>query len=115
MYELDDSIDQVMTALTLALANLAMWTRDRYFPPQYSRATWQRPAPFFRLPGRVVWGPDGVGVALRGFNDRGLSRDLAVCERVAEERPRLPGAGPLVFEGQEAHPSTCATRARHVV
>ena len=115
MYELDDSKDQVMTVLKLALANLAMWVRDNYFPPEYARATWHHLAPFFRLPGRVVCGPDGVGVALRGFNDRGLSRDLAaVCERGAEERPRLPGAGLLVFEGPEAHPLTCATRARHV-
>ncbi|MDP9350136.1 MAG: hypothetical protein M3P51_01120, partial [Chloroflexota bacterium] len=53
MYELDDSKDQVMTALKLALANLAMWVRDNYFQPEYARATWTRLAPFFRLPGRV--------------------------------------------------------------
>ncbi len=115
MYELDDSKDQVMTALKLALANLVMWVRDNYFPPEYAHATWQRLAPFFRVPGRVVWGLDSVSVELRAFNDRGLSRDLAtVCRRVAEERPRLLSAGLLVFEGPEAHPLTCATRQRHV-
>ena len=115
MYELDDRKDQAMTALKLALCNLAMWARDRYFPPEYAHATWQRLAPFFRLPGRVMWGPESVSVELRAFNDRGLSQDLAaVCERVAEERPRLPRAGILIFEGPEAHPLTCATRARHV-
>ncbi len=54
MYELDDSKDQVMTVLKLALANLAMWVRDNYFPPEYACATWQRLAPLLRLPGQVI-------------------------------------------------------------
>lgn len=64
----------------LGLANLVMWTRDRYFPATYGQATWHRLAPFFQLPGRVVWGTDTVEVALLPFNDRRLTRDLAaVC------------------------------------
>ena len=91
MYELDDAKDQVMTVCKTALANLVMWTRDRYFPASYAQATWARLAPFFRLPGRVVGGPDTVHVELRPFNDRRLNRDLAaVCSRVAAAQPRLP-------------------------
>ncbi len=115
MYELDDRKDQVMTVLKLALANLAMWARDNYSPPEYSRATWTRLAPFFRIPGQVLLEPRAMRVGLRAFNDRGLSRDLAaVCERVAEEQRRLPGSGLLVFEGPGAHRLTCATSGRHV-
>jgi hypothetical protein len=33
MYELDNRKDQIMTVCKVALANLAMWVRDRYFPP----------------------------------------------------------------------------------
>ena len=40
-----------MTVLKLALANLAMWVRDNYFPPEYARPTWQPLASFFPLPG----------------------------------------------------------------
>jgi hypothetical protein len=65
MFELHHAKDQTMTALKLALANLVMWTRDRYFPATYARATWHRLSPFFRLPGRVVWGTDQVTVELR--------------------------------------------------
>jgi hypothetical protein len=36
MYELDHAKDQTMTVLKLALANLVMWTRDRYFPAPYA-------------------------------------------------------------------------------
>jgi hypothetical protein len=32
MHELDDRKDQVMTVCKVALAKLAMWARDRYFP-----------------------------------------------------------------------------------
>lgn len=65
MYELDHAKDQVMTVLKLALANLVMWTRDTYFPTSYAQATWHRLAPFFRLPGRIMWGMDRVTVELR--------------------------------------------------
>ncbi len=77
MYELDDGKDQVMTVLKLALTNLAMWVRDRFFPPEYAHATWSRLAPFFRLPGEVVRGSETVTVDLGDFNDRRLSQDLA--------------------------------------
>jgi len=98
MHELDNRKDQVMTVYKVALANLALWTRDRYFPATYSHATWQRLAPFFRLPGRVTWGSDTVYVELRPFNDRPLNRDLAaVCARVQDARPRLPDGRRLVF------------------
>jgi hypothetical protein len=91
MYELDQCKDQVMTALKLALVNLAMWVRQQYFPASYAQATWNRLAPFFRLPGRVSWGPDAVEVTLRSFNDRHLNQDLAaICARVAATQPRLP-------------------------
>lgn len=42
MYELDHRKDQVMTVCKVAMANLAMWVRDRYFPPSYAQATWKR-------------------------------------------------------------------------
>jgi hypothetical protein len=91
MYELDHAKDQVMTTLKLALANLVMWARDRYFPATYGQATWHRLGPFFRLPGRVVWGKDRVLVELCSFNDRQLNRDLRViCEQVTAAHPSLP-------------------------
>lgn len=37
MYELDNAKDQVMTVCKVALANLAMWVRDQYFPAAYTR------------------------------------------------------------------------------
>ncbi len=91
MYELDHAKDQTMTVLKLALANLVMWTRDTYFPATYAQAAWHRLAPFFRLPGRIVWDTDTVTVELRPFNDRSLTRDLVdLCQRVAAAQPRLP-------------------------
>jgi len=39
MYELDHRKDQVMTVCKVAVANLAMWVRDYYFPPSYAQAT----------------------------------------------------------------------------
>ena len=39
MFELDHRKDQVMTVCKVALANLAMWVRDRYFPASYAHAT----------------------------------------------------------------------------
>ncbi len=104
MHELDDRQDQAMTALKVALANLAMWARDRYFPAAYARATWARLAPFFRLPGRVVGGPDVVTVELRPFNDRRLAGDLAaLCARVAEAAPRLPDGRCCARPGHGGH------------
>jgi len=51
MHELDNRKDQIMTVCKLALTNLAMWVRDRFFPATYAHATWQRLQPFFRLEG----------------------------------------------------------------
>ena len=98
MYELDHRKDQMMTACKLALANLAMWIRDRFFPSTYAHATWQRLQPFFRLPGRIQWGHDTVHVDLHPFNNRQLTRDLlAVCQRVNEMQPRLPDGRLLIL------------------
>jgi len=98
MYELDNRKDQIMTVCKLALAHLAMWVRDRFFPSTYAHATWQRLLPFFRLPGHVRWGREGVSVELRPFNNRQLNRDLlAVCQRVNEVHPRLPDGRLLIL------------------
>jgi hypothetical protein len=75
-----------------------MWTRERYFPATYAQATWKRLAPFFRLPGRIVWGREMVQVDLRPFNDRRLTRDLvALCQQVEAARMRLPDGRRLVL------------------
>ena len=87
-----------MTVLKLALANLGMWVRERYFPATYAHATWHRLVPFFRLPGRMTQGKQTLWVELRPFNDRQLNRDLqVVCERVAAAQPRLPDGRRLRF------------------
>jgi hypothetical protein len=49
-----------MSVLRLALVNLVMWARERYFPATHAHATWHRLEPFFRLPGQVMWGKDHV-------------------------------------------------------
>ncbi len=98
MHELDNRKDQIMTICKVALANLTMWIRDRFFPSAYAHATWQRLQPFFRLPGRVLWGREVVRVELRPFNNRQLNRDLlAVCQRVNEFQPRLPDGRLLIL------------------
>ena len=97
MFELDHVKDQTMTALKLALANLVMWTRDQYFPSNYSQATWHRLAPFFQLPGRIVWGKAAVEIELHPFHDRQLTRDLVgLCHQVEAAQPRLPDGRALV-------------------
>jgi hypothetical protein len=98
MYELDDRNDQVMTVLKVALVNLGMWTRDRWFPTSYAHATWNRLVPFFELKGQVVETATAVQVVLRPFNDRQLNRDLAeLCRRVEEQPPTMPDGRHLVF------------------
>jgi len=98
MGELDNGKDQIMTIMKAALVNLAMHTRDRYFGDDYRCTTWHRLAPFFRLPGRIVWGAEVVYVELRPFNDRQLNRDLAeLCAKVDELKPRLPDGRRLAF------------------
>ena len=73
MYELDNRKDQVMSVCKAALANLAMWVRDRYFPASYAQATWKRLLPFFQLPGTITHSAQMVQVELRPFNDRALN------------------------------------------
>jgi hypothetical protein len=98
MHELDNRKDQIMTICKVALANLAMWVRDRFFPVTYAHATWQRLLPFFQLPGRLLWCQEVVQVELRPFNNRQLNRDLlAVCQRVNEFRPCLPDGRLLIL------------------
>jgi hypothetical protein len=104
MYELDNAKDQVMTVCKVALANLVMWTREMYFPPDFAQATWKRLEPFFQLPGTIVWSDDTVQVTLRPFNDRQLNRDLhALCMRVAAAAPRLPDGRRLLLTIGAAH------------
>src|SRR5690348_715828 len=80
-----------MTALKLALVNLAMWTRDHYFPPTYAQATWHRLRPFFQVPGVVSADQQSVHVTLRPFTDRHLNADLTrLCERLSQAAPLLP-------------------------
>jgi len=98
MYELDNRKDQVMTVCKVAMANLAMWVRDHYFPVSYAHATGLRLVPFFRLPGTVISDATTVRVELRPFNDRALNRDLtSLCERVNQASPRLPDGRRLSF------------------
>ena len=98
MYELDHRKDQVMTVCKVALANLAMWTRNQYFPPSYAHATWRRLLPFFQLPGTITRDAMTIQVELTPFNDRALNRDLALlCERVNQASPRFPNGRLLSF------------------
>src|SRR6266849_683088 len=96
--ELDHRKDQVTTVCKVALANLAMWVRDHYFPSSYAQATWKRLLPFFQLPGTITQDAQMVRVELLSFNDRVLNRDLAVlCEQVNQVSPRLPDGRRLSF------------------
>ena len=98
MYELDNRKDQIMSVFKVALANLAMWTRDQYFPDTYSDATWERLAPFFHLPGIIRSNQHTVSVSLRPFNDRQYNRDLhLLCQRVNQKQPHLPDGRLLQF------------------
>ena len=102
MYELDNRKDHIMTVCKLALANLAMWTRDQCFPAAYAHATWARLAPFFQLPGTLTSSRQMVSVQLRPFNDRRYNRDLVLlCQRVNEKQLHLPDGRLLLFRVQE--------------
>ncbi|HEY6406248.1 MAG TPA: hypothetical protein VIY29_02150 [Ktedonobacteraceae bacterium] len=104
MSELDNRKDQVMTVCKLALANVVMWTRDRYFPASYAHATWGRLAPFFQLPGMIVSSQQTVSVELRPFNDRQLNQDLVyLCEQVNKACPCLPDGRRLLFVVRSMH------------
>ncbi len=96
----------------VAVVNLAMWVRDRYFPASYAQATWRRLLPFFQLPGTITHHAHLVQVELRPFNDRMLNRDLAVLrERVNQASPRLPDGRRLSFT---IHSSCCILAAQKV-
>jgi hypothetical protein len=98
MYELDNRKDHIMTEIIVALANLAMWTRDNYFPPTSAHATWDRLASFFHLPGIIRSNQQTVSVSLRPFNDRQYNRDLhLLCQRVNQKQPHLPDGRLLTF------------------
>jgi hypothetical protein len=110
MYELDSRKDHAMTVLKVALANLAMWTRDCYFPASYAQATWRRLLPFFQLPGTITQDATHVQVEIRPFNDCMLNRDLAMlCERVNQASPCLPDGRRLSFTMQ---PTRCILAAQ---
>jgi hypothetical protein len=99
MYELDHRKDQLMTVCKLMLTNLGMWVRDQYFPASYAHATWDRLAPFFRLPGDITRGKDCVTVKLRPFPDRQMNRDLTeVCHRIEAARLCLPDGLRVCFQ-----------------
>jgi len=107
MYELDNRKDHIMTVFKVALANLAMWTRDQYFPASYSNATWERLAVFFHLPGLIRSNQHTVSVSLRPFNDRQYNRDLhLLCQLVNQKQPHLPDGRLLAFS---VLPATCLT------
>ncbi len=111
MYELDNRKDHVMTVLKAALANLAMWTRDHYFPASYAQATWRRLLPFFQLPGTITHHGQVVQVELHPFNDQTLNRDLEVlCKRVNQASPRLPDGRRLSFTIQSTRCTLAAQR-----
>jgi hypothetical protein len=102
MYELDNRKDQIMTICKLALANLAMWVRDQYFPASYTHATWGRLAPFFQLPGSITFHRHMVSVQLRPFHDRHYNRDLCLlCQCVNEKQLHLPDGRLLLFSVKE--------------
>jgi hypothetical protein len=103
MYELDNAKDQIMSVLILALVNLLMWSRNRFFPADYAHATPTRLLPFFRLPGRVLSFHDRVVVTLRPFNDRALNRDLVLfCHLVTQAHLSLPSGKRLIFHSADS-------------
>lgn len=91
MFELDNLKDQLMSALKLALTNLAMWARQHLFPDSYNQATWNRLHPFFKLPGRLQLLPDRCCVYLKPFHPLDLQRDLEhLCHNINEAQLSLP-------------------------
>ncbi len=98
MYELDLSLDQMMTVCKVALANLTMWVRDQYFPASYGHATWGRLLPFFQLPGTITRDARTIQVELTPFNDRALNRDLAqLCLNIAVKVSLREEGGCLLY------------------
>ncbi len=115
MYELDHRKDQVMTICKVAMANLAMWVRDQYFPASYAHATWRRLVPFFQLPGTITCDGTTVHVCVHPFNDRALNRDLAIlCTRLNEASPHLPDGRILRFT-PSAHGRVLVAQNHHQI
>lgn len=76
-----------MTVCRVAVANLAMWVRDHYFPASYAQAIWKRLLPFFQLPSTITQDATLIQVEPRPFNDRVPNQNLAVLyERVNQAR-----------------------------
>ena len=87
MYELDHRKDQLMTVCKLMLTNLGMWVRDQYFPASYAHATWDRLAPFFRLPGDITRGEDCVTVKCHlSFKKDRFPNNLPRCQALSAHR-----------------------------
>jgi hypothetical protein len=98
MFELDNRKDQLMSLFKISLANLILWTRDRFFPPTYAHATWKTLKTFFRLPGRILRTTSTCTVTLRPFNDLALTRDLLhLCHIVNAAQLKLPNGLDLHF------------------
>ena len=105
MYELDHAKDQIMTLLKVALANLGMWVRDRYFGESYQHCSWQRLFPFFQLGGWLTTTTSEVQLEVCAFNNRALVRDLEeVCRNVNTLGATLPDGRQLVMAvGERLH------------
>src|SRR6266568_3815179 len=102
MYELDHAKDQIMTLLKVALANLGMWVRDRYFGENYRHCSWQRLLPFFKLGGRITTTEGVVQLEVCAFNNRDLARDVEeVCRNVNAHDVSLPDGRQLVMAAGE--------------
>jgi len=102
MYELNHTKDQIMTLLKVALANLGMWVRDRYFGENYRHCSWQRLLPFFKLGGRITTTEGVVQLEVCAFNNRDLARDVEeVCRNVNAHDVSLPDGRQLVMAAGE--------------
>lgn len=116
MYKLDNRKDQVMSVCKVALANLAMWVRDQYFPASYAPAVWKSLLPFFQLSGAIIHSAQIVQVGMRPCNDRALNRNLAIlCERVSQASPHIPDGRRLSFTVGNVLHSCCAEEGQNTV
>ncbi len=87
MHELDNRKDQIMTICKVALANLVMWVRDRFFPATYAHATWQHLLPFFRLEGSCAVGSGGGRGGGPVFQQPSTHSRSACCLPTGERTP----------------------------
>jgi hypothetical protein len=98
MYELDHAKDQIMTLLKVALANLGMWVRDRYFGESYQHCSWQRLLPFFKLGGCITTTESEVQLEVCAFNNQALVHDVEeVCRNVNTRGATLPDGRRVVM------------------